>query len=1021
MVMDMKQSTRLDSAGLAGNNQDSLPFLLALIAAGVAGNFLRFPIFFDLDFLFGSIFALLALQLFGLRRGVVAAVLISAYTILLWNHPYACLILTAEVAVVGWLFPRHKIGLVLADVLYWLGIGMPLVYLFYHGVMHVSWENTSIIMIKQAVNGIANALIARLLFAGYTLLSRSRFLPLREILSALLGFFVLFPALIFLAISSRADFASNDQRICTALLQDRDVMSERLKNWLSSRMASIVTLAQLATTLSPQEMQARLEQTLASDPNFLRVGLLDQGATTIAVAPRRDELGQATIGLNFADRPYLPLLKKNLQPMLSEVVVSRIGPPHPVAHLLAPVVKSSGYAGYIAGTLKLDRIEKILGVHAAREGQRFTLLDRNGNIITTNDQDQKAMTPVVRGPGKFYPREEGLAQWVPTLPASMPTSERWEKSYYRAEEHVSELAEWTLILEQPIAPLQKELYDTYTRKLALLFLILLGALLFAELLSRLITRSNEKLQAATADLPTKLAAGTPIAWPQSAILETKQLIENFRKMATALAAQFSAIRQINASLEEQIVKRTEELSESRERYDLALLGSQDGIWEWNFLTGKCYCSGRGFAMLGYTTSDLEHSFATFEDLLHPDDLETVRTQIRQHLEQRIPYSVEFRMRRKNGEYSWILARGQALWNEQGQAVRMAGSHTDISERKQLEKALRESNRLLKKTFASLHEAIFIVETATRRILDCNITTEKMFGYTRSELIGAHTSCLHLSEEMSQRFGSEMLQAYAERGFFETTFQMKRKDGSVFASEHSVTPIHDDQGAIVSHVCVVRDISERKKAEGQILSSLREKEILLKEIHHRVKNNLQVVYSLLALQASSIADPDIRILFDESRNRIGSMALIHEKIYSSEDLSHIDFGYYLQEMVQNIAGTYLRPEIKVVVAAEPIFLDINSGIPCGLIVNELVSNSYKYAFPAGKGGQITIAMNRAAGGRYLLTVADNGIGFSPDIDFRQTTSLGLQLVTVLAGQLQGEISLSTAAGTRFTISFPGKTP
>jgi C-terminal processing protease CtpA/Prc len=121
----------------------------------VAGNFLRFPIFFDLDFLFGSIFALLALQCFGLRRGVVAAILSSAYTILHWNHPYACLILTAEVAVVGWLFPRHKIGLVLADVLYWLCLGMPLVYLFYHGVMHVSWENTGIIMIKQAVNGIA--------------------------------------------------------------------------------------------------------------------------------------------------------------------------------------------------------------------------------------------------------------------------------------------------------------------------------------------------------------------------------------------------------------------------------------------------------------------------------------------------------------------------------------------------------------------------------------------------------------------------------------------------------------------------------------------------------------------------------------------------------------------------------------------------------------------------------------------------------------------------------------------------
>jgi two-component sensor histidine kinase len=197
-------------------------------------------------------------------------------------------------------------------------------------------------------------------------------------------------------------------------------------------------------------------------------------------------------------------------------------------------------------------------------------------------------------------------------------------------------------------------------------------------------------------------------------------------------------------------------------------------------------------------------------------------------------------------------------------------------------------------------------------------------------------------------------------------------------------------------------------------------VLLKEIHHRVKNNLQVVYSLLALQGNGIADNDIRTLFDESCNRISSMALIHEKIYSSEDLSHIDFSHYLQELAQNIAGTYLRPEIKVVVAAEPIFLDISRGIPCGLIVNELVSNSFKYAFPTGLDGQITITMNRTQGGKYLLTIADNGIGFPGDVDFRQTRSLGLQLVTVLAEQLQGDIVLTTTAGTLFSISFPGST-
>ena len=140
---------------------------IALIAAGLAGNYFKFPIFLNIDFLFGSIFAMLALQFFGLGRGILAAAIIAGYTYILWNHPYAIIIMTAEVAVVGWLMGRRKMGLVLADTLYWLLIGMPLVYLFYHVVMHVPFSNTSVVMTKQAVNGITNALIARLIFTGY--------------------------------------------------------------------------------------------------------------------------------------------------------------------------------------------------------------------------------------------------------------------------------------------------------------------------------------------------------------------------------------------------------------------------------------------------------------------------------------------------------------------------------------------------------------------------------------------------------------------------------------------------------------------------------------------------------------------------------------------------------------------------------------------------------------------------------------------------------------------------------------
>ena len=197
----------------------SIPFLIAFIVAGLAGNYFKFPLFLNIDLLFGSIFAMLALQFFGIGRGIVAAAIIACYTYILWNHPYAIIIMTAEVVVVGWLMTHRKLGMVLADTLYWLAIGMPLVYLFYYFVMHVPPSNTNIVMTKQAINGIANALIARLIFTGYSMATRTLLVSYREIVYNLLTFFILCPALVTLAFSSRADYAATDRQIKLSLLQ----------------------------------------------------------------------------------------------------------------------------------------------------------------------------------------------------------------------------------------------------------------------------------------------------------------------------------------------------------------------------------------------------------------------------------------------------------------------------------------------------------------------------------------------------------------------------------------------------------------------------------------------------------------------------------------------------------------------------------------------------------------------------------------------------------------------------------
>ena len=216
----------------------------------------------------------------------------------------------------------------------------------------------------------------------------------------------------------------------------------------------------------------------------------------------------------------------------------------------------------------------------------------------------------------------------------------------------------------------------------------------------------------------------------------------------------------------------------------------------------------------------------------------------------------------------------------------------------------------------------------------------------------------------------------------------------------------------------QEISERKRAEEKIQASLREKEVLLKEIHHRVKNNLQVISSLLNLQSKYIKDLESQEVFKESQNRVKSMALIHEKLYQSKDLGRINFVEYTQTLISNLFHSYGAGvnHVAFTIDADDIFLNIDTAIPCGLILSELVSNSLKHAFLGGRHGKIQIELRSNYDHLFALIVRDNGVGFPKNLNFRDTESLGLQLVNTLVNQLDGSIELDACEGTMFKIDF-----
>jgi PAS domain S-box-containing protein len=288
--------------------------------------------------------------------------------------------------------------------------------------------------------------------------------------------------------------------------------------------------------------------------------------------------------------------------------------------------------------------------------------------------------------------------------------------------------------------------------------------------------------------------------------------------------------------------------------------------------------------------------------------------------------------------------------------------------------------------------------------------EELVGKTISQFI--HPDYLDIFDEQNCKERNGEIEELIDAKF-------ARFDGTYVDIEiMSISFNYESKSAIYR---VFQDITKRRQADDRIKASLKEKEILLREIHHRVKNNMQIISSLLKLQSKYIEDDKYLDLFKESRNMIESMAIIHERLYHSEDLSKINIKEYTRDLVNNLFHAYNinKSVIKSKINVDTVTLGMDFAILCGLIINELVTNSIKYAFPDNRKGEIEIAFRQTDENNFELVVSDNGVGIPEDVDIRKTQSLGLRLITMLVDdQLEGEINLVRGKGTEFQIKFKG---
>ncbi len=354
--------------------------------------------------------------------------------------------------------------------------------------------------------------------------------------------------------------------------------------------------------------------------------------------------------------------------------------------------------------------------------------------------------------------------------------------------------------------------------------------------------------------------------------------------------------------------------------------------------------------------------------------------------------------------------------------------------KKAEDELRQINENLEKMVEEKSAALFESEKQFRTLTsmspsgiyltdakgDCVYVSEhwcKMAGLTVDEAKGTGW-VMGIYLEDREKIKEAWYKMVSSKGHWEEEYRFQDKKGKITWVYGVAVPSYDANGVVNGYIGTNVDISERKRAEEEIRASLNEKEILLKEIHHRVKNNMAVISGLLKLQSHSFKDPDVIRAFSESQQRIRSMALVHEKLYNAQDLSQIDFSNYIPDLVNQIYQTYevQREKISSKIQTNNISMGIDIAVPCGLIINELVTNAFKYAFPGEQRGEISIALSHS-NNDYSLEVSDNGVGLPMDIDFQTISSFGLYLVNLLTQQLKGTIEIDRSKGTSIKITFP----
>lgn len=559
---------------------------IILCVLAVLGNVVSLPFFFGVDFLFGSIFCFIILGVYGYIAAIPAAFLAASYTFVLWNHPYAVIIFLVELLFVGYFQLRKNSNTVFLDVLYWVLIGLPLVFLFYGLVMKLPRETVGLIMLKQGINGIFNVFIAYLVINFFPFLFRlgnaeTRTVSFSKLIFSLMATSLSIPALVIIGVGSRYEFGKIQERVIQELNTASLEIEGAMRDWLNQRVYAV---SETTVNINDRQnepsddFQEILRLVLSLNLDFHNMYLANRDGVTTAFFPPVNQKGESTIGLNFSDRDYYKMLKSGRDLVISDVFQGRGGVFSPIVTISKPVRYQGEFNGFVLAALKIDHITNIIERVSVNRSVNVTVTDSKQNVIATTVAGRKVLDRFDYKTSWDYTESDyGAFHGFRKEDRKLSQIGKWNNSSYFTTLAAPINPQWTIVVEIGMKPYIQQLNQFYILSLFFIFVFSVVAVVLSMFVSNTIVNSILRLQKASSDLPKRLEKGEEINWPRSFIFEISDLINNFKTAAKNLRMSFNTLKENKLLLENRVEERTKDLSDSIERTKTIIDTVQDGI------------------------------------------------------------------------------------------------------------------------------------------------------------------------------------------------------------------------------------------------------------------------------------------------------------------------------------------------------------------------------------------------------------------------------------------------------------